>query len=61
MTVSESEGILSTHYRGPRRGTKKKSYEKIFEVIIVKNFPNMGKESFLSPGSPEIPIHNKPK
>ena len=29
------------NYRGPRR---KKGYEKIFEEIIVENFPNMEKE-----------------
>ena len=31
-------------YRGPRREEKKKGPEKIFEEIIVENFPNMGKE-----------------
>ena len=31
------------HYRGPKR-RRKKGLEKIFEEIIVKNFPNMGKE-----------------
>ena len=30
--------------RGPRRIRKKKGLGKIFEKIIVKNFPNMGKE-----------------
>ena len=30
------------HYRGPRR--RRERPEKIFEEIIVKNFPNMGKE-----------------
>ena len=30
-------------YRGPRRREKEGS-EKIFEEIIVENFPNMGKE-----------------
>ena len=29
---------------GPRRRREKKWSEKIFEEIIVKNFPNMGKE-----------------
>ena len=29
------------NYRGPRR-RKKKGPEKIFEEIIVENFPNMG-------------------
>ena len=31
------------NYRGPR-GRREKGSEKIFEEIIVKNFPNMGKE-----------------
>ena len=31
------------HYRGPRR-RREKGPEKIFEEIIAKNFPNMGKE-----------------
>ena len=33
-----------THYKGPRRRRERERPEKIFEVIIVKNFPNMGKE-----------------
>ena len=28
----------------PEEEEKKKEYEKIFEEIIVENFPNMGKE-----------------
>ena len=32
-----------SHYRGPRR-RRKKGPEKIFEDILVKNFPNVGKE-----------------
>ena len=32
------------NYRGSRRREKKKGYEKIFEEIIVENFPNMEKE-----------------
>ena len=32
------------NYRGPRRRRGKKGTEKIFEGIIVENFPNMGKE-----------------
>ena len=31
------------HYRGPRR-RREKGPEKIFEEIIIENFPNMGKE-----------------
>ena len=30
--------------RGTRRKEEKKGYEKIFEAIIVENFPNMKKE-----------------
>jgi len=34
-----------SNYRGPRRRRrKKKGYEKVFEEIIVENFPNMEKE-----------------
>ena len=33
-----------SNYRGPRRRRKKKGSEKLFEEIIVENFPNMGKE-----------------
>ena len=33
------------HYRGPRRRREReKGHEKIFEEIIVENFPSMGKE-----------------
>ena len=34
-----------SHYRGPRRRREReKAPGKIFEKIIAKNFPNMGKE-----------------
>ena len=33
------------NYRGHRRRREKKGTEKIFEVIIVENFSNMGKET----------------
>ena len=33
------------HYTGPRRKEREKGPEKIFEEIIVENFPNMGKET----------------
>ena len=33
-----------SNYRGPEEEEKKKGYEKIFEEIIVENFPNMEKE-----------------
>ena len=32
-----------SHYRGPRR-RRERGPEKIFEEILVKNFPNMGNE-----------------
>ena len=32
------------NYRGPRRTRGKKGYEKIFEEIIVENFPHTVKE-----------------
>ena len=40
---------------------KKKGYEKIFEEIIVENFPNMEKESQSSPRSTKSPIQDKRK
>ena len=33
-----------SNYRVPEEEEKKKEYEKIFEGIIVENFPNMEKE-----------------
>ena len=33
-----------SNYRVPEEEEKKKVSEKIFEEIIVENFPNMGKE-----------------
>ena len=33
-----------SNYRGPRRRREKKGSEKIFEEIIVENFPNIEKE-----------------
>ena len=45
----------------PEEEEKKKGSEKIFEEIIVENFPNMGKEVVNpSPGSTESPIEDKP-
>ena len=41
-------GPYQTHqhsnYRGPKRRREKIEYQKIFEEIIVENFPNMEKE-----------------
>ena len=33
-----------SNYRGPEEEEKKKGTEKIFEEVIVENFPNKGKE-----------------
>ena len=46
-TVSETSGTLNTptfKLRVPEEEEKKKGSEKIFEEIIVENFPNMEKE-----------------
>ena len=44
----------------PEEEEKKKGSEKIFEKIIVENFPNKGKE-IVNPGSTENPIQDKSK
>ena len=64
-TVSEISGTtLNTqysHYKALRRRKEKES-EKIFEEIVVENFPNMGKEkNHSSPRSTENPIQGKSK
>ena len=49
------------NYRGPRR-REKKGYEKIFEEIIVGNYPQHGKgNSQPSPRGTKGPIQDKPK
>ena len=46
----------------PEKEKGKKGYEKIFEEIIVENFPNMGKgNSQSSPRGTKSPIQDKPK
>ena len=46
----------------PEEEEKEKGAEKLFEEIIVKNFPNTGKEIVTqSPGSAESPIQDKLK
>ena len=45
----------------PEEKDKKKEYEKIFEEIIVENFPNMEKESQSGPRATKNPIQDKPK
>ena len=46
----------------PEEEVKKTGCEKIFEEIIVENFPNMEKEIVHSSSSgPKSPIQDKPK
>ena len=45
----------------PEEEEKKKGYKKIFEEIIIENFPNMEKESQSSPRGTKSPIQDKPK
>ena len=45
----------------PEEEEKKKGYEKIFEEIIVENFPNMEKEIVNQIQEAQSPIQNKPK
>ena len=40
---------------------KKKGYEKIFEEIIIENFPNMEKEIVNQVQEAQSPIQDKPK
>ena len=44
-----------------KKKRKKKAYEKIFEMIIVKNFPDMGKEIVNQVQEVQSPIQDKPK
>ena len=45
----------------PEEEEKKKGYEKIFEEIIVENFPNMEKEIVNQVQETQSPIWGKPK
>ena len=45
----------------PEEEEKKKGYEKIFEEIIVENFPNIEKEIANHVQEAQSPIQNKPK
>ena len=45
----------------PEDEEKKKGYEKIFEEIIVENFPNMEKEIVNQVQEAQSSIQNKPK
>ena len=46
---------------GPRRRREKERYEKIFEEIIVENFPNMEKEIVNQGQETQSPIQDKSK
>ena len=45
----------------PEEEDKKKDHDKIFEEIIVENFPKMGKEIVTSPRNPESAKQDQPK
>ena len=45
----------------PEEEEKKKGYEKIFEEIIVENFPSMEKEAVNQLQDTQSPIQDKPK
>ena len=49
-----------SNYRVPRR-RREKGTEKIFEDIIVENFPNMGKEMVNQVQEAQSPIQDKSK
>ena len=64
--VSETSGAISNaltfELQGVPEEEKKKGYEKIFEEIIVENFPNMEKEIVNQvPTGTKSPIQDKPK
>ena len=45
----------------PEEEEKNKGYEKIFEEIIVENFPNMKNEIVIQVQEAQSPIQDKPK
>ena len=45
----------------PEEEERKKGYEKIFEEIIVDNFPNMEEEIVNQVQEAQSPIQDKPK
>ena len=49
------------HNIGVPEEEKKKGFEKIFEEIIVENFPNMEKEIVNQVQKAQSPIQDKPK
>ena len=48
------------YYRGVRRRNEK-GPEKIFEELIAKNFPNMGKDSLTQIQKAQVPYKINPK
>ena len=52
--------LTNIRIRVPEEEEKKKSYEKIFEKIIVENFPNMEKEIVKSKRH-RVPYRIKPR
>ena len=52
--------IKHTNIRIIQEEEKKKGHEKIFEEIIVENFPNKGNSQFCPRGT-KNPIQDKPK
>ena len=51
----------NTQIIGVPEKEKKKAYEKIFEEIIVKNFPSMGKQTVNKVQEGQSPIEEKPE
>ena len=65
-TVSKTSGTTLNTPTFVLQGCQKKKRktkvtEKIFEEIIIENFPNMERKSQSSPGSTERPIQDKSK
>ena len=50
-----------SNYRGPRKRREQNGYEKIFEEIVVENFPNMEKEIVNQAQEAQSPTQDKPK
>ena len=57
------DNIICTNIRIgiPEEEEKKKRYDKLFEEIIVENFPNMEKEVINQVQEAQSPIQDKPK
>lgn len=45
------------HHRSPRNRCKKKRGSKSWEKIILANFPNLGKETYIISENTDIPEH----